>query len=384
MCQMINNKQSYQETLSEMRIDNLIGEISSQAFNQRIISGKYVQPFRELNQEFIDHFLISDKREQIYAVDGSKINLGLSMTRYGFEKFKNRPYTTGLISIIYDVKHQVPLEYCLSSSLNERSLFYNQLIRLKTHGSNDIFIFDRGYYSFEMIDRLSNRFQNYIFRVKNNLKIIDSLVRSGRDELVFIKNQHPMRIVRYTINPKNDYQFIGQSDKIKLKLKTLNVKGKDQTYYLVTSLVDSDKYPLSKLKELYHRRWSIEEYYKKIKRNLISGTYHSRCHSGLETEFSIQQTVNLLIRYFSNHINQHKNYPINQKITGDLLINKILPMIVYNQHDSEFEERIKTIFNILAKNIIPIRNDRRFERIKIFPVSKHIYQENKYPKISDH
>jgi hypothetical protein len=289
-----------------------------------------------------------------------------------------------LISIIYDVKHQVPLEYCLSSSLNERSLFYNQLIRLKTHGSNDIFIFDRGYYSFEMIDRLSNRFQNYIFRVKNNLKIIDSLVRSGRDELVFIKNQHPMRIVRYTINPKNDYQFIGQSDKIKLKLKTLNVKGKDQTYYLVTSLVDSDKYPLSKLKELYHRRWSIEDYYKKIKRNLISGTYHSRCHSGLETEFSIQQTVNLLIRYFSNHINQHKNYPINQKITGDLLINKILPMIVYNQHDSEFEERIKTIFNILAKNIIPIRNDRRFERIKIFPVSKHIYQENKYPKISDH
>ena len=43
MCQMINKKCGYQGILSEMRIDNLIGEVSPQAFNQRIISGKYVQ-----------------------------------------------------------------------------------------------------------------------------------------------------------------------------------------------------------------------------------------------------------------------------------------------------------------------------------------------------
>lgn len=382
MCQMINKKCGYQEILSEMRIDNLIGEVSPQAFNQRITSGKYVQPFYKMNQEFIEHFLINNKNERVYAVDGSKVNLSISMTNCGFDKFKNRPYTTGMISTIYDVNHQIPMEYQLSTSLNERYLFYNQLTNLKTSGNPDIFIFDRGYYSSEMVDKLTKKFKNYIFRVRNNLQMVDALKNSRCDELFFTKDQRPMRLVRYLMDPRKDYPPLLVSGKFKLQLKS-PAKRKDQTYYLLTSLVDTEKYPLSKLKELYHKRWSIEEYYKKIKRTLISGTFHSRCQTSIETEMSIQQMINLLTRYFSNHVPQYKNYPINQKITSDLIVNKMLSMLIYDRHELGCDEKFRIIFEVIVKNIIPTRQDRKFKRIKIFPVSKHIYQENKYTNKSE-
>lgn len=99
--------------------------------------------------------------------------------------------------------------------------------------------------------------------------MVETLKKSGCDELLFIKDQRPMRLVRYSMDPRKDCPLL-VSDKFKLRLKLKpSIKKKDQTYYLLTSLVDTEKYPLSKLKELYHKRWSIEEYYKKIKRTLI-------------------------------------------------------------------------------------------------------------------
>ena len=146
-----------------------------------------------------------------------------------------------MISTIYDVNHQIPMD----TSLNERYLFYNQLTNLKTSGNPDIFIFDRGY----LVDKLTKRFKNYIFRVRNNLQMVETLKKSGCDELLFIKDQRPMRLVRYSMDPRKDCPLL-VSDKFKLRLKHKPpIKKQDQTYYLLTSLVDTEKYPLSKLKD---------------------------------------------------------------------------------------------------------------------------------------
>ena len=394
MCRMINKKYSYQEAVTEMRIDNLIRNVSAQAFNHRVTSGRYVQPFYQLIQKFTDNFITSDKHQHIYAVDGSKINLGLSMTKYGFSKCRNRPYATGLISVLYDIEHQTPIEYQLSHVLNERTLFYDQLMRLKmnngkqedtSRSSSDIFIFDRGYYSSEMMDKMNTLFQNFIFRIKNNLKIIKQLGSSGSDDMIIDSNGHKMRVVKYTIKTQDDISLkIGSTSKIKLQLKKpIPIPNqKEKTYYLVTSLLDNTQYPIDKLKQLYHRRWAVEEYYKKIKRNLISGTFHAHLLTSLETELLVQQMINLLTRYFLNTM--YKNYPVNQKISNNMIIDKILPTIIYGLPNKINDEKINNILIILEKNTVPIRSGRSFERIKIFPVSKHIYQENKHPQTKNH
>jgi hypothetical protein len=312
------------------------------------------------------------------------------MTKYGFNKCRNRPYATGLISVLYDIEHQIPIEYHLSHVLNERTLFYDQLMCLKMNSQkhehvnrsgSDIFIFDRGYYSSEMINKINVLFQNFIFRIKNNLKIVKQLDHSGSDDMIIDMNGHKMRVVKYIIKTPNEISLkIDPINRIKLQLKKPVHSQKEKTYYLITSLMDTTQYPIEKLKQLYHRRWAvdaIQEYYKKIKRNLISGTFHAHLLTSLETELLVQQMINLLTDYFLNHVSQYKNYPVNQKISNSMIIDKILPTIIYGPPDKRNGEKISRILNILEKNTVPIRTGRSFKRIKIFPVSKHIYQENK-------
>jgi len=388
MCLLITKKCSYQEAVTSMRVDEFIDKVSAQAFNNRILSGQYVQPFYQLIHQFTEKFICSPGQEHIYAVDGSKFNILLTMIKYGFKKFKNRPYTTGLISVLFDLKYNIPVEFQLSTVLDERTLFFNQLTQLKMPNekpdntykyTSDIFIFDRGYYSEEMVNKIYSLFQNCIFRVKNNLRLVKQLDQSGSDDMITNLNGRQMRIVKYTlqtppeIHPKNS-----SSNKIVLRLKNPICKRKMATYYLITSLTDVNQYPVSKLKELYHRRWSVEEYYKKIKRNFISGTFHSRCMTSLETELLVQQLINLLTRYFLNHIEQYEKYPVNQKITNNIIIEKILPIIIYKSSDTAINKKINNILSILGENVVPIRPGRSFKRIKLLPISKHIYQENKY------
>ena len=167
MTHVISNNCSYTESLANMKIDNLIDDISVQAFNNRIINGKYVIPFEQLNKNFIRTFMIKKDGLRPISIDGSKINLPLNMTKYGFGKARNRPYATGLIGALYDINNNMATEYHLSTNPCERTMFYQQLIRLKNSNlstDSDLFIFDRGYYSSDMVDRISNLFQNFIYK----------------------------------------------------------------------------------------------------------------------------------------------------------------------------------------------------------------------------
>ena len=93
----------------------------------------------------------------------------------------------------------------------------------------NIFIFDRGFYSKLMIDHLELNGYKYIIRIKKNLKIISN------------NNNDKLRIVKYKI--------------------------KQSEYYLITNLIDTNLFSDMDISNLYHKRWSIEEYFKYIKIN---------------------------------------------------------------------------------------------------------------------
>ena len=53
-----------------------------------------------------------------------------------------------------------------------------------------------------------------------------------------------------------------------LKLRLIRIQNKDQVQILITSLIDTTRYPIELFSDLYHCRWPVEEDCKTLKSRL--------------------------------------------------------------------------------------------------------------------
>ena len=93
-----------------------------------MIDSKY---FIELNNEIINFFyniiknnntnITETKPKRLLAIDGSKVYFKKSLSK-DFKLSKNKNYTTGNISCLFDIDYKIPINYLLSKSFNERQL----------------------------------------------------------------------------------------------------------------------------------------------------------------------------------------------------------------------------------------------------------------------
>jgi hypothetical protein len=149
-------------------------------------------------------FIYKKNNCRFLAVDGTHINMDKSMVKHGFSLSKNKCYTTGLISCIFDIKNKITINYHLVNHNDERKAFLEQLLYLK---EGDTLIFDRGYYSEELVKILSDKKINFIFRMKKDSKMVKQLNKeklSIKNMVIRIKkNNIPAKILKYEVNLKN-------------------------------------------------------------------------------------------------------------------------------------------------------------------------------------
>ena len=154
----------------------------------------------------------------------------------------------------------------------------------------DVVVYDRGYYSFWMLQSHLERGLHAVFRLKRNANaLFREFIRGPRAEaLVTVRpssttrEQHPeaalrpcrVRLVKYTV---------GESD-----------------YALATTLLDRRRYPASALAELYHGRWAIEELYKVSKQRLAVEEFHGRGERTVKQEVFAHFSLIAMTRLFTN------------------------------------------------------------------------------------
>ena len=184
---------SYNSTISSLIIDNIIPNISKTAFILKLKLIDYTY-FIKLNNIIIDFFysVISknengNQKPRILAIDGSIAYFKKQLYKE-FKLSKNKNYTTGNISCLFDVDNNIPINYLLSKSFNERDLLIEQLSYVKT---NDIIVADRGYFSNDVINKIIENNSNFIFRITKNKKFISN-----------IKNNESSAIFNYIHNGK--------------------------------------------------------------------------------------------------------------------------------------------------------------------------------------
>ena len=130
---------------------------------------------------------------------------------------------------------------------------------------NDILVFDRGYYSDDIRKLLETNGLHYIFRLpcSNNYCKLE-----GNDTK--IKGEKNLRKIEYIINNKE--------------------------YYLLTNL-DVTEFPYEKLRDLYHYRWAVEEYFKQLKTHVSSDFYSLRSENAIKSD----EVIPLVVKFTCNN-----------------------------------------------------------------------------------
>jgi len=346
------NNSSYQEVSSKINLNfiekNINTTISKTAFikKRNNIPSKY---FLDINDSFINNIFNNDKKQRIYGVDGSFINLFKNFEKYDFcYSSTNNSYCQGIISCLYDIENKIPINYFLLKTRNEREAFRNQIKYLK---SGDIVIFDRGYYSYDIIEKLELIGVNYIFRLKSNKKEVQYMKKNNIIDYSFINKNINNRIVNYRIDNSED------------------------DYYLLTNL----KKTIDELKDLYWKRWQVEIHFKESKYNLSLNTINLKTENSLKQEIYIHNLIFILYYYFKINVEDtilKSKYKINNKTGIKIFSENIIYLLIYNKITNKCFNKINKILNIIGLNLLYIQiNKKNNIRKRIRPYAKWYFSK---------
>lgn len=253
--------------------------------------------FTILHREILKHHNKSNrnyhwKGHDIFAVDGSKMNLPRPLIKHGYRiPSDNAHYPQGLLSCLYQLKSKIPIDFELVSHGDERKLALSHLTALS---ENDVVVYDRGYFSYTFLDEHVKAGIHPVFRLKNKANtIIDAFIASNeKDKVVDIPNPEASQ-------KGADKKFI------RLRLVKYTVAG--TTYILGTTLLDQEKYSIEDLSDVYHSRWGVEELYKVSKQLMTIEEFHAQSERGIKQELFAHFILITLTRIFSNHSEDHFN-----------------------------------------------------------------------------
>ena len=99
-------------------------------------------------------FSRNSNRPRILAIDGSRTSLSKRMGKSKnslFPHTNTRSYRKGLLTVVYNINDKVPICHNHVTHGNERKAFLELKSNLRP---SDILIFDRGYYSLELLRQL--------------------------------------------------------------------------------------------------------------------------------------------------------------------------------------------------------------------------------------
>lgn len=228
--------------------------VSAQAFGKarRGLSAELFELARahliELAQPHIDSMRWHGLR--LVAADGSRLRVGtrrgheLRADHYAFALFLPGPELT-----LHAALH--PADGA------ERQMLFEALDVLQPR--TDLLLLDRGYIGNTMVAALVQREIEFCMRVDaRNWKCVSAFARSGKSERVVTLEAPGEQDAR-------DYELMRTPTTVRL---VRDVTPGGRVRVLMTSLLDSTRYPEAAFGALYHQRWRVEEAFKRLKHRL--------------------------------------------------------------------------------------------------------------------
>jgi len=350
-------------------VKSSVKKITSSAFVQ---SRKKIKPdlFFDLNNLIAkDYYLDNDEKVKLYkghrvlSVDGSTINLPFNAelkSIYG--TFNNQRQTNDVIiarvSVLYDLLNALVLDgkLCPFSDgeipLSQSHFQYAQ--------KGDLIIMDRAYPCFDSAYRMQQMGIEFLFRCKLTFsKEIKLFHESGRQQEII------------EIKPKKNKSFkeLPYTAESTIQVRLLRIMlPSGETELLMTSLLNTEKYPYREFKQLYFKRWKVETFYDRFKNIIGVENFSGISHQFIQQEFncalyiSNMQTIlteDAQIQADKKYENRKYKYKINSSLSLGFIRERLIQ--IYLQK-TESKKLLKELEELFITNVVPIRPGRTNER----------------------
>ena len=248
--------------------DFSIRRVTKSAFSQ---ARQHLSPeaFLDLNEVVIKDFYENEpflgyRNHRLLAVDGAFLNLPdhesireeFGRRSFGRGTKKDVPKSMCLLSLLYDPANYMTVD--VQNDHMDASELQLLLRHLPKTERGDILLMDRNYPSRYLFSILESKGVHYVVRMKHNWVPVKKFMQSRKQDIVVTLEV-----------PAGDFEhYSKQYPGMKKTFTVRMVKIKDeqgQVQVLCTSLMDTAKYKLPELGELYALRWGIEEGYKMFK-----------------------------------------------------------------------------------------------------------------------
>lgn len=238
-----------------------------------------------------------------------------------------------------------------------------------------VYIGDRGYCSYNNMAHVLEQEQYFLFRTKDiagkglvgkfdypdtdtfDVEVHVTLVRS-HSKKIHVEPNHYRRFV----DAAASFDFIeyGSMDTYDLTFRVVRFQLSDASYECIVTNLPADEFPPDRLKETYQRRWGIESSFRKLKYTIGLSNFHSYKPDYIKQEIWAKllayNMTELLVNYtvVETHDTKH-SYMVNFTVAAHICR-------IYLRLATEIDSI--DVMSLLEKELIPIRNDRQYPRLK--------------------
>ncbi|MDP3028695.1 MAG: IS4 family transposase [Deltaproteobacteria bacterium] len=303
---------------------------------------------------------------RLFAIDGPTIKVPKTQAvadHFGsWNPAKGEPCPLARISFFFDMLNKLKLHTILSPKENGERNLLAQPIRKNILGTKDLLLLDRGYPAFWLFVLILSTGADFCARVKkDHWRVIRTFFRSGKlEDIVWLQPSHAS---------------VQECSKIGLPFKPIKVRlirvelDNGETEILITSLLDKNAYFYEIFKELYHKRWPIEEDYKAMKSRVEIENFSGKSVESVYQDFHARVfTANLTAAMVHpaqdvvEQQTQERQYFYQVNLTQALSKMKDTVVLFFNR--SNIRRLISDLLDLFIKTIEPIRPDRKFPRKK--------------------
>lgn len=237
-----------------------------------------------------------------------------------------------------------------------------------------VFIGDRGYCSYNNMAHVIEKGQYFLFRTKDihskglvgrfefpeedsfDITVKVTLVRSQSKKLTV-----PEGYKRYIDKDTSfDYVEYGSADTYELSFRVVRFPLSDSSYECIVTNLPENEFPMERIKELYFSRWAVETSFRKLKYTVGLSNFHAYKPEYIKQEIWAKLIAYNITETLINHTVVKKGearhqYKVNFSMACHIC--RVFLRLTTKKHSID-------VMALLEKELIPIRNGRKFPRLK--------------------
>lgn len=315
-------------------------------------------------QYFYDHFApLKWNGFYLKAIDGTTVRLPKIadiVSHFGaWHPVRGDLCPMARVSQMFDPLNRVSVDAIIASKdQGERELACSHLRKLTVH---DLALLDRGYACFWLFALILSGRANFCARMPVHWKSVKKFLKSRKSQQTIL--------LRPSLQSRNKCLELGLALK-PLRLRLIRVElTSGETEVLMTSLLDTNRYPHEIFSELYHQRWFVEEDFKTIKCWVEVENFTGKSVLSVYQDFHARILAKNLTSMLSFQTRQrieqdhrHCQYRYQVNFAYALSAAKSALPLIFTRSTKTLKRLLASLLALIIKTTEPIRPDRNYDR----------------------